>query len=222
MDIERELKRVAEGYASKGYEVTVRPGPAQLPPFAKDFRVELVGRRGDEGVLVAVKKNRDEVTADPNLPRYAEITAAQKGWRFDLAALEGQNPMGRAAREMKDFSDEDINRALSEAEQMVPLGFLRAAVITAWAALESAMRMRLRAAGERAEWGASPRSMLNELYSSGFVSPDEFRQLQGLSDLRNQIVHGFSGAAFDTSVVQVLVNATRRLVADARFAKQPA
>ena len=74
MDFEQELKRVAGVYAGQGYQVVVRPRPENLPPFAKDFKVEMVGKRAAEGVLVAVKKNREEMAADANMPRYAEIT----------------------------------------------------------------------------------------------------------------------------------------------------
>jgi|SRR5208282_1102209 len=79
MDFDQELKQVADAYASQGYQVTIRPNPEALPSFAKDFKIEILGKRGTEGVLVAVKKDRDEVAADSNLTRYAEITGLQKG-----------------------------------------------------------------------------------------------------------------------------------------------
>ncbi len=98
MDLEQELKRVADGYASKGYQAVIRPGPDHLPPFAKDFKVEVVCRRGSEGVLVAVKRNRDDVADDAELARYADAASKQVGWRLDLVVLEGVNPLGREAR----------------------------------------------------------------------------------------------------------------------------
>src|SRR4051812_17311009 len=67
MDFEQELKRVAGAYAGQGYQVVVRPRPEDLPPFAKDFKVEVVGKRATEGVLVAVKKNREEMAANAAL-----------------------------------------------------------------------------------------------------------------------------------------------------------
>src|SRR6476660_1437036 len=107
MDLLQELKRVADVYRGQGYDVTVRPSPDQLPPFAKDFKVEIVGRRGAEGVLVAVKKDRDEVAADGNMQRYAEITGTQPGWRFDFAILEAENPKAREVRGAQEFSGDD-------------------------------------------------------------------------------------------------------------------
>ena len=98
MDLEQELKRVADSYSGKGYQVVLRPGPDHLPPFAKDFKVEVVGRQGSEGVLVAVKRNRDDVADDAELARYADVASKQAGWRLDLVVLEGVSPLGRDAR----------------------------------------------------------------------------------------------------------------------------
>jgi hypothetical protein len=219
MDFEQELKRVADTYASQGYQVTVRPNPEVLPPFAKDFKVEILGKRGTEGVLVAVKKDRDEVAADSNLTRYAEITSLQKGWRFDFAILEAENPISREIDGAEDFSSEDINKSFIEALEMVHLGFLRPAVITAWAGFEAAMRLRLRAAGERAGWGLAPRSMLNELYSNGVINVEEFRKLETLSRVRNQIVHGFiSSLASDGGAVDFLCDIGHRLIEESQNA----
>src|SRR5208283_2127470 len=127
MDFDQELKQVADAYASQGYQVTIRPNPEALPSFAKDFKIEILGRRGTEGVLVAVKKDRDEVAADSNLTRYAEITGLQKGWRFDFAILEAENPSSREIDGARDFSEEDIEKSFGESLDMVRLGFLRPA-----------------------------------------------------------------------------------------------
>jgi HEPN domain-containing protein len=227
MDIEHELNRVADGYRAQGYSATIRPEPDQLPMFAKDFKLEIVGRRGTEGVLVAVKKNRDEVAADSNMQRYAEITGTQPGWRFDFVILEAENPKAREARGAREFSSEDITHSLDQAENLSRMGFTRFAVIAAWAALEAAMRMRLRASGQEAGWGSMPRQMLRELYSAGAFTPDEFHRVELASQLRNQIVHGFSSQvaeneSSEVATVQILKDVTRRLVSESQPVKQPA
>jgi len=220
MDFEHELKQVADTYARQGYQVTIRPDPAALPPFARDFKVEILGKRGMEGVLVAVKKDRDEVATDSNLTRYAETTGSQKGWRFDLAVLEAQRSSSNEIDGANDFSEEDIHKSFIEASEMVRVGFVRPAVVTAWAGFEAAMRLRLRAAGERAGWGAAPRGMLNELYSNGVINFEEFRKLENLFRVRNQIVHGFiSPLASEEGAVQFLGDVGHRLIEESRTAQ---
>jgi hypothetical protein len=185
---------VARAYADQEYQVVLHPTAAQLPDFARDFKLEILAPRGSGGVLASVKKNRGEMAADPEMPRHAEVTGEQPGWRYDFTILEAEQPGAQEARGAQDLSGEDIHQTLSEAEEMARLGFVRAAVLTAWSAPE-ALRMRLRAAGEAAGWGTPPREMLNELYSSGVLSLDEFTQLERLSQVRNQIVHGFASPA---------------------------
>jgi uncharacterized protein YutE (UPF0331/DUF86 family) len=222
MDFEQELRRMADTYASQGYQITIRPNAETLPPFVKDFEIEILGKRGHEGVLVAVKKDRDQFAADANLPRYAEITSSEKGWRFDLAIVEARKPSAREIADAVDFSEEDIQKSFNESLTLSSQGFLRPALITAWASFESAMRLRLRAAGEKAGWGSSPQSLLNEIYSNGFIDLDEFRELETLARVRNQIVHGFiSSLDSEGEAVQFLCETGRRLIEESQGASLP-
>ncbi len=215
MNFEQELKRVSDQYTGQGYRVVTHPNPEDLPPFAKDFKVEIIGKRGDDGVLVAVKKNRDELSLDPFLPLYAERTGMQTGWRFDFVVLEGEDPTEPRGREAREFSVDDVDKTMEDAAQMARLGFVRAAVLTAWGALEAAMRIRLRAAHIDVR-GDTPRVMANELYSSGMVSADEFHELQRMYRLRNEIVHGFSSPSPGSEAVSFLSNLADRLLADSQ------
>lgn len=226
MDFEHELQRIAETYRDQGYTVTLLPNEIQLPPFARDFAVEIAGQRGTEGVLVAVKRSRDDLAADTNVQRYAEVTGSQPGWRFDFAILESEKPMARELQNARDYSASDIAQSLNEAERLVDLGFSRAAVIAAWAALEAAMRMRLRVAGQEAGWGSVSNQMVKELYSAGDLSPDEFQVITSASQLRNQIVHGFSYELADDQKpdtdVHLLSDIARRLVSESQQEQQAA
>ncbi len=210
MDSAKEFDAVVQSYMRQGYSVQVHPRNESLPPFAKDFGVDLLARRGDEHVLVAVKKNRDAVARDPEMKRYAELTENQPGWRFDLVIMEGQERNEfQGAREL---AAEDMLRLLTHADRLVELGFVNEAIITAWSALESSMRLKLRAEGEIAGYGTPPRQMLNELYSSGSLSEEEFRRVESLFRLRNEIVHGFKPTAVEPGIVPFVADLTRRLV----------
>jgi hypothetical protein len=222
MDTEQGLRQVADKYAQQGYQVILRPGPGELPPFAKGFQVDILARRGAMNSVIQVKRSLQEVSADANMSRLAEITNAQPGWRFDFVILEAENPTQREIRGAKELSDEDINQALIDAEQLVHAGFLRPAMLSAWAALEATMRRRLRAAGEAAGWGTLPRPMLSELYSAGTISASEFPQLERMYQMRNQIVHGFASSTIDAGDVKLLTDTARRLLEESRLAKQTA
>jgi hypothetical protein len=223
MDFEQELIRVADKYKAQGYQVVLHPGPDNLPLFAKNFKVEIVGQRGTEGVLVTVKKNREELQADAEAPRYADVTASHTGWRFDFVILEAEPQMARELRGAQELSDEHFHQLLYYVRELVGKPYMNLAFITAWAALEAAMRRRLRAAGEKAGWGTPPRQMLNELYSAGIFSREEFTRLEFASRVRNEIVHGFvTSPEVKADFVQFLVDITIRLLEESQKTKQPA
>ena len=76
MNIEEQLNTLADGYRSRGFKVVLRPGPDDLPPFAKDFKVEIFAAGPDTNVLASVKASAPELEGDPNVLRYSEMRSA--------------------------------------------------------------------------------------------------------------------------------------------------
>jgi hypothetical protein len=64
--------------------------------------------------------------------------------------------------------------------------------------------------------------MLNELSSSGVLSLDEFSQRERLSQVSNQIVHGFASPASEGGMVGFLSGVARQRVEESRPVKQTA
>jgi len=61
--------------------------------------------------------------------------------------------------------------------------------------------------------------MLNELYSNAVINVEEFRKLETLSRVQNQIVHGFiSPLASEGGAVQFLCDIGRRLIEESQDA----
>src|SRR5262249_11007797 len=142
MNSDLTLQKVVDLYASRGYRVVLQPGPEDLPAFAKDFRVDLVCQRGNEGVLVQVKQTLQDMSADRDMPRYAEITDGQPGWRYDFAILHGENPVEREVRGAQEASEEQLEELLTGAEVLANQGHVNVALISAWAGLEAGMRRK--------------------------------------------------------------------------------
>jgi hypothetical protein len=216
MNIEQRLNQVADRYRAQGYKVVLRPAPDDLPNFAKDFKVEIIAKRGDGCVLASAKKSLSDLEADRELQRYAEIIEKEPGWRFDLMVLGPESQPMPEKKEANEPSEEEIRRALGEVERMLQAGFVPQALIAAWAVLETAMRRRLQANGDEAGWGSSPRTMLNELYSAGVLQSSVFRRLEGIFQARSAIVHGFTAPVIENSAVQFLVETARLLLDESR------
>lgn len=212
------LEPLAERYRRRGYTVTVNPGPAALPPFAKDYAIELLAERPDGNVLVSAKPSAEEVARDPTLADLADIVGEQPGWRFDVTLLRPPiQPPRLERRNTADMSREQIEGTISKAKDMYDGGFGPQAAAAAWSAFESAMRLRLRSMGRRAWYGDRPLEMLSDLTSSGEIDQGEFRALANLSELRNVIVHGFDPPPIERGVIDFLGEITHRLLDEAEL-----
>jgi hypothetical protein len=222
MDIEQRVSHVADRYRALGYKVVVRPGPDLLPPFAKDFKIEILAERADGNVLASVKRSRSELQADTNLSKYAEVIEKQPGWRYDVFVLGPDPQVLLEKRDAEEPTEQEISDSLDDTVRMLQAGFVQQALIAAWAVLEAAMRKRLKAEGKEVGWGSSPRTMLNELYSGGVLQSSVFRDLEGLFQARNAIVHGFTTPGIQASAVQFLVDTARRLLDESQTVKKTA
>ena len=220
MNFEQQLNTVADGYRTRGFKVVVRPGPDDLPPFAKDFKVDILATGPCGNALASVKGSPAELEDDANLGRYAEIIEKQPGWRFDLLLLGPE--LAKVDRHVSEPSAEDIRRMLDEVERLLQAGFVAFAFAAAWGALEAAMRRRIRAGGGKADWATTGQTVLNEVYSSGMISTTVLRELERLFQVRNAIVHGFSAPPVDPGSVRFLIDTARRLLAESQPVKQTA
>jgi hypothetical protein len=219
---ELQLNRVAEGYRAQGYQVIVRPGPEALPPFARDFHLEILATRPDGNVLASVKKNRLDMQADPDLSRYAGVIEHQPGWRLDLFILEPTPREMVEWQKAQEPSEEELHRSLADVEHMLRAGFASQSLLAAMTVLEAVMRRRLRAEGTKVDWKSSPRWMLTALYSAGGIPVDAFPDLESLLELRTVLIHGFAVPRVEPSAVQLFLDTARSLLDESELMKQTA
>lgn len=223
MDMEQLLNHVANRYSSQGYQVVVHPEPKDLPDFAKTFKVEIVARWADGSALVSAKKSPKELESDPNVPKYAEATEKQPGWRFDVVVLGPDEETKMPDKgDAKEPSEEDFRHQFEIVHRLLDAKVNQQALVLAWSVLEAAMRQRLQAEDEEVGWGTSPRTMLNELLSAGAFNTGVFRDLEGLFQARCAIVHGFTMPVIDASAVNFILDVARKLLEESKPAKQPA
>lgn len=219
MDFENELRKVAKQYQDDGYDVVIRPQGDAVPPFAAGYELDLIARRGAERVVVEVKPHRTDLEKDTVLVRLAELTNSQPGWRFDLVVLEPETLLDRLRHEAREPTREQIEERLNQAEQMTGAGFVPAAVMTAWAGLEAAMRRVTKTVGRNGD--ITPGHLLGTLYANGFVSKDEFVKLRETFTVRNRVARGFVPAEVDPALVLSAIAAARKLLAVAETPGQP-
>jgi hypothetical protein len=79
--------------------------------------------------------------------------------------------------------------------------------------LEAAMRRLAQRAGLNGKIGTEPILLVRELYSSGYLSPEDFQRVEQTRMLRTEIVHGLAPPAIEAGEVQFLAGLARKLLA---------
>jgi hypothetical protein len=202
------LNAVAEQYRKDGYQVQFRPEATELPDGLKHQRIDLIAHRGNEHVAIEVKGREELYDLQPDL----KDPTLPEGWRFDLVVYP-RNGSDELPRNGKTPEPGYTMLLIQEVEQLVAIGALRAAILIAWSAAESAMR----AAAQRTKIetdNAAPRFLLKSLYSNGLMSREDFEKVGEYLNLRNEVVHGFPPEHLSPEDPKFLTDFARRLLSE--------
>lgn len=202
-------RQVAEDYRNKGYEVTLQPGPDQLPPSLSDYQPDLLARKGDETVVVEIK-SRPTSRREPPLESLAKAVRALPGWRLELLLAEPDIAFPLPERTLP-WSEREAGGALDEAEQLLKAGYAEAALLMAWAGTEAALRLVAEREGVKAERNEA-NFLLNRLTAEGVLGHREYQVLRGALSLRNAIAHGLKPDTIVRSKVPGLLRTARGLL----------
>ncbi len=202
-------QKAAEEYRSNGYEVEL----AASLDFMPDFSADLLARKGDEVKVIEVK-SRPSLAADPKVSELARLIESKPGWSFELL-LVGEpekldSPVGAHS-----FERGKIVQRIEQAEKSLEAGLPEAAFLLAWSALEAATRALIEAQGVSDTRVTTPRFVLDQAVFHGVISRDQYSALVRMLEYRNAIAHGFSIDDFNDDMVTELIDAIRRITADA-------
>lgn len=204
----QRAQAVAEDYRRQGYDVVEEPSPESLPDFLAGHRPDLIARRGNETVIVEVKSRR-ALADDPQVRELARLLQGREHWSFELVVVPEERPL--APEGTQPFTREDVLRGLEEAERLLELGFSEAAMLRAWATAEAALRIVAEEQGVELELH-TPSYMLKRAVSDGIISREEYAFFMRAMEYRNVLIHGFSTASFDSTLVKELIILVKQMV----------
>ena len=203
------VRELAREYRDRGYEVTVEPGPEQLPKPLARFRPDLVARKADDRVVVEVKA-REELP-DQQLQDLVNAVREQPGWRFELVLLKPEpGPPGTRA-----WNVDDINEGLRQAESILSSGFPEAALLLAWSAAEATLRLladkeRLPLERHDAVY------LIRLLVTRAVITREEYSRLWEILELRNAVAHGLKPPRLDGAKVSAFCELVANLLRQSR------
>jgi hypothetical protein len=206
---EKGIERTAQQYRDEGYAVTIHPGEDRLPSFAKGMQLDLIATRGEEKVVVEVKRSRSELNGKSPVADLARTVNAQPGWRFDLVILDAESPVERIAAMSQEPSDEQLDDLLDRARKASSIGLREMAIVYAWAALEAAMRRLRNEVGLTGK--TTPTVLLSSLYSNGYLTRNDFDRARTAATIRNQTVHGFVAPDVDPALIDDIITLAQKV-----------
>ena len=197
---------IAQEYMDKGYEVSREVSLDFFPGILVDMLV----KKGEETKVVEVK-SRSSLAKNPAISELARMLHSRPGWSFELNLVSEREKLD-APEGIRPFGGNDIIRRIEEAERLIGLGSIEAALILAWSASEATVRMLIEEEGISINRVTSQAYTLGTAVSEGVISRDDYDYLTDVMKHRNATVHGFNADGFTIELVTGLIETTRRLL----------
>lgn len=206
-DVLRGLQQI---YEARGLKFHIHPPREMVPEFLGNFQPDAIAQGQEGGIIIEVKLRRDP-RSDKQLAAIAQKVSGQKGWEFRAIYVD---PLTDDAPPIAKPTPEQLHAAFSEIDALNKGGHPTAALIVAWAALESLARL----ATARTEVGKrksfSPIQSIQALAEEGYIEGKAADQLRELAKVRNAVVHGDFSITVSEEQVQTFLSQIKAISSD--------
>ena len=201
-------EKTEEEYRNKGYTV-LREAPLEFMP---DFVADLVARKDDVAIVIEVSTQAG-LALNSRISELVETLRTKPGWSFELL-LVGEPEKLDSPPLAQLLDDHEIQQRLDQAVRVLESGLAEAAFVTAWSALEAAIRALIaEEVGTNSDITMSGH-VLDEAVFLGVISRSDYEDLRDLMKYRNAIVHGFSPSDFGNHMVTELIGRVKSILAE--------
>jgi uncharacterized protein YutE (UPF0331/DUF86 family) len=210
-NLERErLLQLAEEYRDKGYEISFHPNPEDLPDFLRNYRPDMIVRRGDEAVIIEVKSRRSlNSSSRQYLQNLAQSVEQHPGWRFELVMTNPEDAVYSPKAESS-LQQPEIETRLQVARQLATQ-HPESAILYSWSLVEATLRLVAEHEGMSLQ-RLDPLYLVKQLVTEGVISRPEYQLLMDALALRNAIAHGFKATQITQESVYQLIDVTEQLL----------
>ncbi len=193
----------------KGEGFTVLPpreAMAAMPPELRFFSPDLVGRRGDDHVIVEFVP-LDSPGAGSDLRRVAEAVERLPHWRLDL------HMVGSPVLDNPEFPDRQrIQETVSRSARLFADGDRVAALLLLWAAYEAAALYALHTEDVDVRYPLAGAGLAHLLAFHGLIDDAVYDRLREVQRFRNRVAHGQLDLEVDTATFTDLRATVERML----------
>ncbi|MEG3436274.1 hypothetical protein V0288_04010 [Pannus brasiliensis CCIBt3594] len=204
-----QLLKVANDYKAKGFEVIFQPQTEDLPDFMKNYRPDLLARRGEESVIVEVKSRSslDSATAQ-YLSSLSREIKKHPGWTFQLVMINPEK-IDNNSEAVYSWKLAEIEKKFANARQLIQ--YPEAAILYLWSLIEALLRL-LAEKEEVSIREVNPSYLIKKLTVEGVIDRNEYQMLTNAFSLRNALAHGFTPLNLPSNSVEEFIKLTEQLL----------
>lgn len=183
------LNTLVERYSREGYEVIKEPAPNDVPFDLGGYKPDLIALKEGRNIIIEVKAKAERISFD-TLRSVADEVKRHDGWRFFLVTGQDVDDSHLPGQMEESFSWDEVSEPLKDAATSVTQRAQILAFMGLWVAFERMVRFQSRRISLPVDRLTSPRTMIDQLYSLGEFSAQQFETALDLVPVRNQIFHG--------------------------------
>lgn len=208
-----KIRQLARDYEKRGYEVLLEPYGSQLPDFMKNYRPDMIVRKGDEQLVVEVKMGNSSAKKN-QIMQIADLVKEHDGWELELIVMKPRPtatyeiPIGKETSSI--ITWREIEQKASQALKLVEEGYDEAAMLIAWIAIEGAARQLALSEKIRTE-GKPTAQVVKSLVTYGLITNTKYNQLIKWLNLRNNIIHGIQHPQIGNKMLRRMLDVVRLL-----------
>lgn len=209
---ESAARIIAKELEDNGYAVFLEPAPEQIPFSLGGYRPDLLATKDNDNLIIEIKSKKSAKILE-RYRKVADIIQAHPGWKFLVKTFaDAPRIEETAAPSVSDIKT--IAKHLEKAERAASSDAPELAIPYLWNIIISLLRNK--AIDTAPKFSELPdRSLINQLYSLGELSVEQYEALRKWQELRNQAIHNLEFSV-DSKEVKAMLAFGQRLFSEVR------
>jgi len=209
---ENTARIIAKELEGNGYAVFFEPTPDLIPFSLEGYVPDLLATKADDNLIIEIKSRKSPEMFE-RYRKVIDIIQAHPGWKF-LVKTFSDTPQAGETTAYNAPDTRIINDYLEKARMVASSGAPELAVPYLWNVIVALLRHKAVAISPK--YSELPdHSLINQMYSLGELSAEQYEALRKWQKFRNQAVHTLD-FSLDFSEVEAMFAFSEMLFSEVR------